>query len=76
MGLRAILTLGGFASKARARSVMGTDTLEKLRSAAMDELDAFAAREPERALELKVRSVNGSRVGCAQRMGARVVTCA
>ena len=44
---------------------MGTDTLEKLRSAAMDELDAFAAREPERAVELKVRSVNGSRVGCA-----------
>ena len=48
---------------------MGTDTLEKLRSAAMDELDAFAAREPERALELKVRSVNGARVGCAQANG-------
>jgi hypothetical protein len=43
---------------------MGTDTLEKLRSAAMDELDAFAAREPERALELKVRSVNAARVEC------------
>jgi hypothetical protein len=40
---------------------MGTDALEKLRSAAMDELDAFTAREPERELELKVRSVIGER---------------
>jgi hypothetical protein len=49
------------APKARARLAMGTDALEKLRSAAMDELDAFTAREPERELELKVRSVIGER---------------